>query len=812
MILSADGSLIARGGVKREDPLIPASVLVELTTPFEQKSGNVSGSPLVLLDMCKDRVSCDWRVVTLGFAQFVGTAVRRSGSDALVGVLVALDHRDRAEPFEEAELQAFDLAADLIADALTDTVVNGTLVPQAGGGALAQAGDGAAAERQAAMRGEMLDSFAELVTQNTMDMISVHDLTEEGRYLYVSWPCSLLLGYEPAEMLGKPAAYYFHPDDLPGNRKLHDDVLQDLPLNGTQRNSDSLRLRRKDGTYVWCEVSTKSTSAGFVCVTRDDTHRHLLQQNLRENLQKYELLASHSPDMVTMHELDDRLTIRYASQASEAILGFEQQGLVGQSLSDLYHPEDAPIVQARHSEILSAYKRGESADTVTSSHIVRLCRKDGQYASVDISLKWAFANSPPTVVGISRDVTERKTLEAERASALERHELLSRHTADIISLHAVSENFEFLYVSASVQIILGFSEKDLIGRPLFELVHAEDLIAWHTVTCAVNDGAIVSNLTPRASREISPSMLRKAVSKESTDASRSLDASWNADAGGTDDEGGGGTEPARRRPSWTVSRSPRPYCRPQIYARVLLCVPSVSSDPYRHACCSAQEIVTSATAPTTMDYRMRRKDGSWVWVETVLKAAGSRGFACVTREITQRKEAEINTKQMMHEMCRSHTEEQSALLSSTLAAVLIVTNEATTLHLSPTSQRRLLATDASQEGSDGRDDGKPASLPLPSAKLIPPSDIDHLHGALTAVHAMHLAARIGGDDAPATRCLGAGEGVRLTWRLPCTLGSGRQRESADSSSGSEAGSSGGYWCASGRATLSNATLEACSPP
>lgn len=34
----------------------------------------------------------------------------------------------------------------------------------------------------------------------------------------------------------------------------------------------------------------------------------------------------------------------------------------------------------------------------------------------------------------------------------------------------------------------------------------------------------------------------------------------------------------------------------------------------------------SGAAPTTMDYRMRRRDGSWVWVETVLMAAGGHGY------------------------------------------------------------------------------------------------------------------------------------------------------------------------------------------
>ena len=54
----------------------------------------------------------------------------------------------------------------------------------------------------------------------------------------------------------------------------------------------------------------------------------------------------------------------------------------------------------------------------------------------------------------------------------------------------------------------------------------------------------------------------------------------------------------------------------------------------------ADAAIEDAGAAVTMDYRMRRKDGTWIWVETALRPAGSYGYVCVTRDITQRKETE----------------------------------------------------------------------------------------------------------------------------------------------------------------------------
>jgi PAS domain S-box-containing protein len=304
-----------------------------------------------------------------------------------------------------------------------------------------------------------LESFTDIVTNNMLEMISVHDFSPEGAYIYVSPTCRTLLGYAPEDMVGKPAHYFFHPDDLTDLKSIHDDVLGAKEHDpAAYRIGDQLRLRKADGSYLWTVTSTKSTPRGFVCVTRDDTYFHKLQCALRDNLRKYEMLLALSPDMVTLHAASDTLMpITYASKASESILGWSPNELVGRSHYDLCHWADVAAVQERHDKILEEHRAGIGGSTVTSFHTCRMRRKDGSYAFVEVSSMWSFV-PPGTVVKITRDVTERKALEAERALALERHELLARHTADIISLHAPSEHFEFLYMSPSVRIMLGYRE------------------------------------------------------------------------------------------------------------------------------------------------------------------------------------------------------------------------------------------------------------------------------------------------------------------------------------------------------------------
>ena len=243
-----------------------------------------------------------------------------------------------------------------------------------------------------------LEAFTDIVTNNMLEMISVHDFSPEGSYIYVSPTCRTLLGYAPEDMVGKPAHYFFHPDDLTDLKSIHDDVLGAKEHDpAAYRIGDQLRLRKADGSYLWTVTSTKSTPRGFVCVTRDDTYFHKLHCALRDNLRKYEMLMALSPDMVTLHAASDPLMpITYASKASESILGWSPNELVGRSHYDLCHWADVAAVQERHDKILEEHRAGIGGSTVTSFHTCRMRRKDGSYAFVEVSSMWSFLPPVPT--------------------------------------------------------------------------------------------------------------------------------------------------------------------------------------------------------------------------------------------------------------------------------------------------------------------------------------------------------------------------------------------------------------------------------
>lgn len=170
-----------------------------------------------------------------------------------------------------------------------------------------------------------------LLAENATDMISRH--SADGRYTYVSPACRYLLGYEPEELVGRSAYELFHPDDLTQISDSHKRIQQ-----GPEITYVTYRIRRKDGSYVWFETTSKTvwdertqSVAEIVTVSRDVSGRVRIEERLKEakaqaesaSQAKSEFLANISHEIRTpLHAItgfgelmrqrtDDRTQLRY---------------------------------------------------------------------------------------------------------------------------------------------------------------------------------------------------------------------------------------------------------------------------------------------------------------------------------------------------------------------------------------------------------------------------------------------------------------------------------------------------------------------
>ncbi|MGI8508133.1 MAG: PAS domain-containing sensor histidine kinase, partial [Gemmatimonadaceae bacterium] len=92
-----------------------------------------------------------------------------------------------------------------------------------------------------------------LLADHSTDMISVHTPDGAASYLYASPAATLLFGYSPAELIGRSAYDFFHPDDLPA---LHDS--QDEAMSGVRFSTITYRLKTRHCGYTWVESTSSA--------------------------------------------------------------------------------------------------------------------------------------------------------------------------------------------------------------------------------------------------------------------------------------------------------------------------------------------------------------------------------------------------------------------------------------------------------------------------------------------------------------------------------------------------------------------------
>ncbi|HEX6101138.1 MAG TPA: EAL domain-containing protein [Thermoanaerobaculia bacterium] len=141
-----------------------------------------------------------------------------------------------------------------------------------------------------------------LMAENSTDLIA--RTTPEGIFVYASDAVRNLLGYEPSEVLGTPIRDIIHPDDRPALREIIPDAMG---------RTFSYRARRKDGTVVWFESTSRAivgddgAISEIVSVSRDVSERRRAEEQIE--YQAYHDALTGLPNRLLFR---DRLTIALA--------------------------------------------------------------------------------------------------------------------------------------------------------------------------------------------------------------------------------------------------------------------------------------------------------------------------------------------------------------------------------------------------------------------------------------------------------------------------------------------------------------------
>ncbi len=256
-----------------------------------------------------------------------------------------------------------------------------------------------------------------LIAENISDVVWTMSL--DFRYMFFSPSVERAFGYTAEEMLNRPPEIGMTPESWElVIREIGTELAREGDPGVDPARSRTLELEQYNarGEKLWTEVSATflrddgGRAIGILGVTRDISARKAAEAALRASEEKYRLVTEGSRDIIWTYNLETQ-RFEFASSAIETILGYRLPELADLRLDDLFPAESLRQVIEAFNGMIEQWPTPAGV-VIEIAHL----RKDRQpiWMEVHGSLLPTATGRPTRVVGVSRDVSERKRAEEEQ--------------------------------------------------------------------------------------------------------------------------------------------------------------------------------------------------------------------------------------------------------------------------------------------------------------------------------------------------------------------------------------------------------------
>lgn len=311
---------------------------------------------------------------------------------------------------------------------------------------------------------------------NSYDIINL--LREDGTILYVSPSITRILGYEPAELVGRNAFDLVHPEDRP---RIQSELEQALAAGSGEVSA--YRWQTRDGQWRWlrstgslidCDQQPRTIVVNSRDITEHFESRHALLKANEEMRAVWESMTD------AFYALDNEWRFLHINRAGEQLLHRQREELVGRVVWEEF-PETLQV--SIHEQYLKA-KRDRVSVTFEQF-----------YPPLET---WFEIHAYPSGSGLAvyfRDISERKLAEEEQRQA--RRFLQSTIDALSASVAVLDEAGNILTVNAAWRRLAQFSEA--VG-----VIYSIDVGANYLDICdqATGEWALEAPRVARAVRDI----------------------------------------------------------------------------------------------------------------------------------------------------------------------------------------------------------------------------------------------------------------------------------------------------------------------
>jgi len=302
--------------------------------------------------------------------------------------------------------------------------------------------------------------------------IGIANIGITGRIIYINKKLEDISGYSREEVIDKDVFKL----GLFSNEMLK--ILKERLKVRFRLRGGSVRLRReihfkrKDGKRIWIEITAKLIKKWGIpfslrITVQDITERKQAEEKIKDSEERLKILFDYAPDACYVNDLKGNFID--GNIAAERIMGYKREELIGKSFLELKLLSLADISKAV--KLLAKNLIG----LPTGPDEFVLNRKDNSKVIVEIFTYPVKIKGKTLVLGIARDITERK--KAEEILQKSQQEFASIFDNSPEASVYLNDKNTVLDINSSFSELFGYKLKEIKGKDINSgIIHPPDKI------------------------------------------------------------------------------------------------------------------------------------------------------------------------------------------------------------------------------------------------------------------------------------------------------------------------------------------------